>query len=85
MIITVLLLEDGPFSFTLLSYHDLIYDGPIYLAGDSPYDMVLLNPSTGYDENGYPHPVAVINGECPVASDTATWGRVKAVYRDATR
>ena len=52
---------------------------PQYASGDNPGQMNTLGNSTGPHELGVP--VAVVNGDCPVASENDTWGGVKALYR----
>lgn len=50
-------------------------NSPGYLAGAG--DLRTLEPSTG----GFDMPVFVINGEMPIANESAAWGQVKSLYR----
>lgn len=50
---------------------------PVYAPNADPFELRPLWQSTG----GYDVPVAAINGDCPVANATGTWGGVQALYR----
>lgn len=50
---------------------------PVYAAGDNAFVLHPLGQSTG----GPDFPVAAINGDCPVANETGTWGEMKALFR----
>jgi hypothetical protein len=50
---------------------------PAYASGADPAVLSPLSQSTGGPEI----PVAVINGDAPVATEDATWGGVKNLYR----
>jgi hypothetical protein len=50
---------------------------PVYATGDNAYDLRALIQSTG----GADFPVAAINGDCPVANESGTWGQMKALFR----
>jgi hypothetical protein len=50
---------------------------PAFADGGNPDLLIALVQSTG----GPDIPVAVINGDCPVANEDATWGTVKSLYR----
>ncbi len=49
----------------------------VYADGADPENLIEMRQSTG----GPGEPVAVINGDCPVATADATWGGVKNLYR----
>jgi len=48
-----------------------------YADGVDPDILYIMRQSTG----GPGEPVAVVNGDCPVANEDATWGQVKTLYR----
>jgi len=50
---------------------------PAYADGANSDILIPLVQSTG----GPDIPVGVINGDCPVANEDATWGSVKSLYR----
>lgn len=49
----------------------------VYADGADPSNLIEMRQSTG----GPGEPVAVINGDCPVATQDETWGGVKNLYR----
>jgi hypothetical protein len=49
----------------------------VYADGANPNELIIMRQSTG----GPGEPVAVVNGDCPVANEDATWGQVKTLYR----
>ncbi len=59
------------------SYQPSLEGVPAYASGGNPENLWPLQQSTG----GEDYPVAVINGDTPVADEDATWGGVKALYR----
>lgn len=65
-------------SFFVKSIFNASLEGvPAYASGADPSLLHELRQSTG----GPDFPVAVINGEAPVATEDATWGGVKNLYR----
>ncbi len=56
------------------------HNGMVYAVGNNEFDLRRLFNSTGYDEAGMPFFCATINGDCPVSTETNTWGGVKALY-----
>lgn len=60
-----------------IRFHSLPEKMPAYLDGSNTDVIKKLQQSTG----GRTFPVATINGECAVPSETETWGGVKALFR----
>jgi hypothetical protein len=54
---------------------------PVYVWPSDVDGWVPLQQSTGLDPDGEPNVCAAINGECPVASASTTWGQLKALFR----
>ena len=78
MDITFLLTDREEATFFISTpYNSSIPGTPVYASGADPSVLHELRQSTG----GPQFPVAIINGEAPVATDEATWGGVKNLYR----
>jgi hypothetical protein len=82
VVATLLLLVssvDEPIEFFVdaLRFHSLPDAVPAYLDADDSSLIKPLQQSTGGPEI----PVATINGECAVATDSETWSSVKSLYR----
>jgi len=69
----------GPVDFYIngIYKHSLPDRVPAYLDGDDYNIIIALQQPTG----GPTIPVATINGDCAVPSESASWGEVKSLYR----
>lgn len=78
MEISFLLTDEARVSFYLHHiFTPSLPDVPVYASGHDPGLLRPFHQSTG----GLNFPVAVVNGDCPVASEGTSWGNVKALYR----
>lgn len=71
----VTVLVDGPIGLEV--HGDAGYEFPMYRVDDPNGQDHWLFPSSG----GTDLPVAVINGNAPIAAEPHSWGQVKSLYR----
>ncbi|MFH1844260.1 MAG: hypothetical protein ABIF77_13735 [bacterium] len=63
------------------SFGSVIPGFPVYEDGDAPGTYRALFPAAGQGPGGEWLPVACVNGDCPVPTESETWGGLKALYR----